>query len=146
MLQLGLSSDTLPEQQLYDLGNNFIRTQLATVQGASVPLPYGGKMRQIMVDLDPEGAAGEGLSPTDVVNAVNAQNLILPARHREDRRASNTTFEMNGSPRRVDGAQRPADQDGRTARRSTCATSRTCATATRRRPTSCARTASAPRC
>jgi len=53
ILQLGLSSDTLPEQQLYDLGNSFIRTQLATVQGAAVPLPFGGKIRQIMVDIDP---------------------------------------------------------------------------------------------
>ncbi|MGA9913791.1 MAG: efflux RND transporter permease subunit [Paraburkholderia sp.] len=78
ILQLGLSSDTLPEQQLYDLGNSQIRTQLATVQGASVPLPFGGKVRQIMVDIDPRALQAKGLSPLDVVNAVNAQNLILP--------------------------------------------------------------------
>ncbi|KAA1013764.1 efflux RND transporter permease subunit [Paraburkholderia panacisoli] len=78
ILQLGLSSNTLSEQQLYDLGNSAIRTQLATVQGASVPLPFGGKVRQIMVDIDPRALQAKGLAPLDVVNAVNAQNLILP--------------------------------------------------------------------
>jgi multidrug efflux pump subunit AcrB len=78
ILQLGLSSDTLPEQTLYDLGNSFIRTQLATVQGAAVPLPFGGKIRQIMVNIDPAALQAKGLAPVDVVNAVNAQNLILP--------------------------------------------------------------------
>jgi CzcA family heavy metal efflux pump len=79
ILQLGISSKTLSEQQLYDLGLNFIRTQLATVQGAQVPLPYGGKARQIMVDLDPEKLLAKGLSASDVSNAINAQNVILPA-------------------------------------------------------------------
>jgi multidrug efflux pump subunit AcrB len=79
ILQVGLSSKTLSEQQLYDLGLNFIRTQLATVQGAQVPLPYGGKSRQIMVDIDPAKLYGKGLSPTDVSNAINVQNVILPA-------------------------------------------------------------------
>ncbi|WP_426990872.1 efflux RND transporter permease subunit [Cupriavidus sp. 30B13] len=78
VLQLGLSSNTLPEQTLYDLGNSFIRTQLATVQGAAVPLPFGGKVRQIMIDLDPAALQAKGLAPADVVNAVNAQNLTLP--------------------------------------------------------------------
>ncbi len=78
ILQLGLSSNTLSEQQLYDLGNSFIRTQLATVQGAAVPLPFGGKVRQVMVELDPRALQAKGLAPIDVVNAVNAQNLILP--------------------------------------------------------------------
>src|SRR6202045_3199355 len=78
ILQLALTSKTLPEQQLYDYGNNFIRTQLATVQGAAVPLPFGGKVRQIMVDIDSRALQARGLSPLDVVNAVNAQNLILP--------------------------------------------------------------------
>src|SRR5258708_16516778 len=78
ILQLALSSKTLSEQQLYDLGNNFIRTQLATVQGAAVPLPFGGKIPQIMVDIDSKALQSKGLSPLDVVNAVNAQNLILP--------------------------------------------------------------------
>jgi multidrug efflux pump subunit AcrB len=78
ILQLALSSKTLPEQELYDYGNNFIRTQLATVQGAAVPLPFGGKVRQIMVDIDSAALQARGLSPLDLVNAVNAQNLILP--------------------------------------------------------------------
>jgi multidrug efflux pump subunit AcrB len=78
ILQLALTSKTLPEQELYDYGNNFIRTQLATVQGAAVPLPFGGKVRQIMVDIDSAALQARGLSPLDVVNAVNAQNLILP--------------------------------------------------------------------
>ena len=79
ILQLGLTSKTLSEQDLYDLGLNFIRTQLATVQGAQVPLPYGGKSRQVMVDIDPQKLFGKGLSPADVSNALNAQNVILPA-------------------------------------------------------------------
>jgi multidrug efflux pump subunit AcrB len=79
ILQLGLSSKTLSEQQLYDLGNSFIRTQLATVQGAAVPLPYGGKVRQVMVELDPRALQAKGLAPIDVVNAINAQNLTLPS-------------------------------------------------------------------
>jgi len=79
ILQLGLSSKSLSEQQLYDLGLNFIRTQLATIQGAQVPLPYGGKSAQVMVDIDPQKLYGKGLSPADVSTAVNAQNVILPA-------------------------------------------------------------------
>src|SRR2546429_2491056 len=79
ILQLGLTSKTLSEQDLYDLGLNFIRTQLATVQGAQVPLPYGGKSRQVMVDLDPQKLFGKGLSPADVSSALNAQSVILPA-------------------------------------------------------------------
>jgi multidrug efflux pump subunit AcrB len=79
ILQLGLSSQSLSEQQLYDIGLNFIRTQLSTVQGAQVPLPYGGKARQIMVDIDPVKLFGKGLSPADVSNAINVQNVVLPA-------------------------------------------------------------------
>jgi multidrug efflux pump subunit AcrB len=79
ILQLGISSDTLPEQQLYDLGYNFIRTQLSNVQGAAFPLPYGGKPRQVSVDLDPRALYAQGLSASDVVNAINNQSLILPS-------------------------------------------------------------------
>ena len=79
ILQLGLSGQGLTEQDLYDLGLNFIRTRLATVQGASVPLPWGGKSRQIMVDLDPNALYAKHLSGIDVSNALNAQSLILPA-------------------------------------------------------------------
>jgi len=78
IIQLGLSSKTLPEQQLFDLGQNFLRNYLATVPGAATPYPYGGKIRQIQVDLDLPKLQSYGLSPTDIVNAVNAQNLILP--------------------------------------------------------------------
>src|SRR5580700_3932579 len=78
ILQLGLSSNTLTEQQLYDYGQNFIRTRLATVPGISVPLPYGGKVRTVMIDLDPDALYGKGLSATDISNALNLQNLILP--------------------------------------------------------------------
>jgi multidrug efflux pump subunit AcrB len=79
ILQMSISSDTLPEQQLYDLGYNFIRTQMATVQGATFPLPYGGKPRQVSVDLDPKALYAQGLSADDVVRAVNSQALILPS-------------------------------------------------------------------
>jgi len=79
ILQLGLESKTLSEQEIYDLAQNFIRTPLATVQGAAVPNPYGGKQRQILVDLDPAALYAKQLSAIDVSNAVNLQNLILPA-------------------------------------------------------------------
>ena len=78
ILQLGLSGEALTEQELYDYGNNFIRTRLSTVQGIAVPLPYGGKVRTIMVDLDPDALYGKGLSATDISSALNLQNLILP--------------------------------------------------------------------
>ncbi|MCP3726477.1 efflux RND transporter permease subunit [Paraburkholderia sp. CNPSo 3272] len=100
VLQLGLSSATLPEQSLYDLGNSFIRTQLATVQGAAVPLPYGGKIRQIMVQLDPKALQAKGLAPADVVNAVNAQNLILPGGTAKIG-SREYNVEMNGSTQTV---------------------------------------------
>ena len=79
VLQLGLSGNGLSEQQLNDFGQNFIRTQLATVEGASMPYPYGGKQRQIQVDIDTHKLQAYGLSAADVVNALNAQNIILPA-------------------------------------------------------------------
>ena len=79
VLQLGLGSKTLSEQQIFDYGQNFIRTQLAMIQGASVPLPYGGKFRTIMVDLNPEALYAKQLSPADVSTALSLQNLILPA-------------------------------------------------------------------
>ncbi len=79
ILQLGLSSKTLREQEIFDLGNNFIRTPLGTVQGASVSYPFGGKQRSVMVDLNLDELYAKQLSPIDVSNALNAQNLILPA-------------------------------------------------------------------
>jgi CzcA family heavy metal efflux pump len=79
ILQLALSSQSLPQMKLFDLGQNFIRPQLATVQGAAVPSPYGGKILQVQVDLDQQAMQSHGVSAEDVVNAVSAQNLILPA-------------------------------------------------------------------
>jgi len=79
ILQLILSSPTLSEQKLNDLGNNFIRTQLATVQGAALPYPYGGKVRQIMVDLNTTAMQTYGISPAIVNLAVGQQSLIIPA-------------------------------------------------------------------
>jgi multidrug efflux pump subunit AcrB len=79
VLLASLSSDQLSEQELYDLGNNFIRTQLVTVPGSVVPLPYGGKVRIVQVDVDPDALYARGLSPQDVNGAILAQNVILPA-------------------------------------------------------------------
>lgn len=79
VLQISLSSDTLNEQQLYDYGIYRIRQQLAPIPGVTLPTPAGGKYRQIMVDLDPSKLLAKGLTPLDVVNAVNAQNLTLPS-------------------------------------------------------------------
>ena len=79
IIQLALSSDSLSEAEIFDLANNNIRTALATVPGASIPYPYGGKQRQVMVDLDPQALRSRGLSGSDVVAAITSQNLILPA-------------------------------------------------------------------
>jgi multidrug efflux pump subunit AcrB len=79
VLQLGLSGQGLNEQQLNDLGSNVVRVQLATVEGAQTPFPYGGKARQILVDLDPQALQARGLSPADVASAVNAQSVIAPS-------------------------------------------------------------------
>ena len=79
ILQLGLSGDNLSEQELNDLGLNFLRTQLVTVPGATIPYPYGGKQRQVMIAFNPARLQAKGLSPTDVLNAVNAQDLVLPS-------------------------------------------------------------------
>ena len=98
VLQIGLTSDRLSEQQLFDYGNNFIRTQLATVQGASMPFPYGGKQRLVSVDIDSAALQARGLSPVDIVNAVNAQNLILPTGTAK-MGALEYNVELNGSPR-----------------------------------------------
>jgi multidrug efflux pump subunit AcrB len=79
VLQLGLSGKGLSEQQLNDLGQNFLRTQLVTVPGAVVPYPYGGKPRQVMINLVPRQMQAKGVSPIDVLNAVTNQNLVLPS-------------------------------------------------------------------
>ncbi|AJX33820.1 efflux RND transporter permease subunit [Burkholderia oklahomensis] len=78
VIQLGLSSQSMSEQQLADVAMNFLRPQLITIPGAQVPYPYGGRTRVISVDLDTQALMAKGLTPADVVNAVNAQNLVLP--------------------------------------------------------------------
>jgi len=100
IIQLGLSSKTLPEQQLFDLGQNFLRTFLATVPGAATPYPYGGKLRQIQVDLDLPKLQAYGLSPVDIVNAVNAQNIILPSGTMK-MGPLEYNIEMNGTPETI---------------------------------------------
>jgi multidrug efflux pump subunit AcrB len=79
ILQLALSGRGLSESQLFDFGVNFIRTNLVTIPGVAIPYPYGGKIRQVQVDLDTAALQSKGLSPLDVVNTIGAQNLILPA-------------------------------------------------------------------
>ena len=79
VLQLSLSSDSLSEQDINDQANNFLRVGLASAQGATVPTPYGGKVAQVMVDLNPDALYAKGLTPVDISNAINAQNLIQPA-------------------------------------------------------------------
>ena len=100
IIQLGLSSKTLPEQQLFDLGQNFLRNYLATVPGAATPYPYGGKIRQIQVDLDLPKLQAYGLAPTDIVNAVNAQNIILPT-GTVKLGPLEYNVEMNGTPQTI---------------------------------------------
>src|SRR5579884_2451224 len=100
VLQLGLTSDTLSEQELFDYGNTFIRVQLATIQGAATPFPYGGKQRYISVDIDSAALQAKGLSPVDIVNAVNAQNLILPTGTAK-LGSLEYNVELNGSPQSI---------------------------------------------
>ncbi|MGA8201196.1 MAG: efflux RND transporter permease subunit [Candidatus Sulfotelmatobacter sp.] len=100
IIQLGLSSKTLPEQQLFDLGQNFLRNYLATVPGAATPYPYGGKIRQIQVDLDLPKLQAFGLDPNDIVNAVNAQNIILPSGTIK-MGSLEYNVEMNGTPQTI---------------------------------------------
>src|SRR5258706_3182986 len=114
ILQVGLSSKTRPEQQLNDLALNFVRTQLITVEGAAVPYPYGGKSRLVSVDLDTTALQAKHLTPVDVVNAISAQNLILPSgtaklgalEHQVELNASPQTIaELNDLPvKTVNGA------------------------------------------
>ena len=79
IMQIALESDSLSEQQLFDYGTNFIRADIATVPGSQIPWPYGGKQRQIMIDIDPQRLFAWGLSPRDVNNALALQNVIVPS-------------------------------------------------------------------
>src|SRR5580658_7352586 len=89
VLQISLSSDRMNEQQLYDYGIYRLRQALAPINGITLPTPYGGKYRQIMVDLDPDALRANGLTPNDIVNAVNAESLTLPS---GDAKIGNTQF------------------------------------------------------
>jgi CzcA family heavy metal efflux pump len=97
VLQLGMRGQGLSEQELFDFGANLVRNQLATVAGAAIPWPFGGKQRQVSVNVDIPALQAKGLSPTDVINAVTAQNLVLPS---GTVKMGSTEFnvEMNGSP------------------------------------------------
>jgi multidrug efflux pump subunit AcrB len=99
---MALSGPTLSEQQLNDLGLNFIRPQLTSVPGTAVPYPYGGKQRQVQVDLNTAALQSKGLSPLDVVNAISAQNLILPSGTAKIGRFE-YNVDMNGSPTTIAG-------------------------------------------
>ncbi len=101
VIQLALSSDKLTEQELFDYGNSFIRTQLATVKGAAIPFPYGGKQRQIQVDLNQQALQSHGLTPADVNDAISAQNLILPAGTQKIGPYEYTVL-LNASPKALD--------------------------------------------
>src|SRR6202140_1802023 len=101
VLQLSLNSDSLNEQQLYDFGIYRIRQELAPVSGVTLPTPAGGKYRQIMVDIDPDKLLSRGLTPLDIVNAVNTQNLTLPS---GTAKIGNTqyTVRTNATPASID--------------------------------------------
>ncbi|HJT87550.1 MAG TPA: efflux RND transporter permease subunit [Bryobacteraceae bacterium] len=101
IIQLGLSGKGLSEQQLNDYASNFIRTRLVTVPGAVVPGTYGGKQRQIMIDISPRALQSRGLSPADVTNAIASQNLILPAGTSKIGRFE-YEVDLNASPSLVD--------------------------------------------
>src|SRR6267154_1754312 len=105
VIQLGLSSPTLSEQALFDAAANFLRPRLVTIPGAAVPWPYGGKQRIISVDLDTAALLAKGLTPTDVVNAVNAENLVLPS---GTAKIGGTEYVLatNSSPDTVEGLNR----------------------------------------
>ncbi len=114
VLQLSLSSDQLNEQQLYDYGIYRIRQALAPIAGITLPTPYGGKYRQIMVDLDPNALAARGITPNDIVNAVNAQSLTLPS---GDAKMGDTQFivRVNNAVPSIDALNRlPIKQAGGT--------------------------------
>ena len=102
VIQLGLSSQTLSEQELFDSALNVIRPPLVTIPGVAIPTPYGGKVKVISVDLDPSTLLSKGLTSTDVINAVTSQNLILPS---GTAKMGDTEYNvsLNGSPKTIEG-------------------------------------------
>ena len=145
IIQLALSGKGMSEQAVFDIAINTVRTPLVTVPGAAIPYPFGGKFRQIQIDLDPGAMQSRGLSANDVANALAAQNLLTPV-----------GTQKIGELRVRHPAQQRAERLRRrwptcrcsrpTAPWSICATWRRCATATRRRPTSSMSTAAARCC
>src|SRR5580700_1370014 len=114
ILQLGLSGKGMSEQALNDEGFNFLRPQLITVPGVVIPYPYGGKQRQVMINMDQNQMQAKGVSPTDVLNAVNAQNLILPTGTAKVAE-SELDVRMNVAPRTIDALNNtPIKQVGNT--------------------------------
>jgi multidrug efflux pump subunit AcrB len=115
VIQLGLSSPTMTEQALFDTGVNFLRPHLVTIPGVAVPWPFGGKQRVIAVDLDNAALLAKGLTPMDVVNAVNVQNLVLPSGTAKIG-ATEFILATNASPDSVTGLNRipVATRDGAT--------------------------------
>ncbi len=105
VIQLGLSSPTMTEPALFDAATNFLRPRLVTIPGVAVPWPFGGKIRLISVDLDTSALLAKGLTPNDVVNAVNTQNLILPSGTVKIG-ATEYTIALNGSPETIAGLNR----------------------------------------
>ncbi len=101
ILQIGMKGQGLSEQELFDYGANLVRGQMSTVPGTSVPWPYGGKQRQVSVNVDIPALQAKGLTPVDVINAISAQNLVLPS---GSAKLGSTEYnvEMNGSPNTID--------------------------------------------
>jgi multidrug efflux pump subunit AcrB len=102
VVQLALSSGSLPEQSVFDAAVNTLRPRLVTIPGVAIPFPYGGKIKVISVDLDTQALQARGLSPADVVNAVNTQNLVLPSGTAKVG-STEYTVRMNGSPEAISG-------------------------------------------
>src|SRR5581483_9365152 len=114
ILQIGLSGKGLSEQQLNDLAMNFVRPQLVTVPGAVLPQPYGGKQRQIMINMDQGLMQARGVSPIDVLNAVSAENLIVPSGTAKIGQ-SEYDVRVNSAPRTIEGLNNiPIRQVGNT--------------------------------
>jgi multidrug efflux pump subunit AcrB len=105
VIQLGISSPSMTEAALFDAAFNFLRPRLVTIPGAAIPYPFGGKSRQISVDIDTAALLAKGLTPNDVVNAVNAQNLILPSGTAKIG-ATEYAIRLNGSPDTIEGLNR----------------------------------------
>ena len=142
IIQVALSGEGLTEQNLADIGINQLRTPLVTVPGAAIPYPFGGKQRQVQIDLNPTALQARGLSGQDVANALAAQNLITPVGTQKIGQFE-YIIQLNNSPLARWRSSASCRSRPSTARWSMFATSPPCATATRRRPTSFTSTATA---